>query len=164
MKKKNKTPKTSYEPGQFAENLKEKFIFWSLAGKTVVEMRCHGAHRNCMWLMHRFKGNSGLDEARDLERVVLFGDSFTSSSSVLLFFLAVVVKELLKMLLEVTFWPLSTFVHLLDTGLLLLPSSFHHRLSLGVAFMRVGPTGGATTEKRDYCTPKKKKRIKPITV
>lgn len=56
------------KPGKSAGNLKHRFWKGS-SGKTVVEVRCCGAHRGCMWLMHRYKGHFSLDGARGSGRL-----------------------------------------------------------------------------------------------
>lgn len=76
-----KNPSWSFKPETFVGNLKLKFIWKGLTGKTVVEVRCCGARRDCMWLMHRFKGNFSLEGARDLRIVTLFYTFFYSFSS-----------------------------------------------------------------------------------
>lgn len=47
---------TSYKPGKKTPNCEQKIIFQDLNGKTVVALRCCGAHWDWMWLMHRIKG------------------------------------------------------------------------------------------------------------
>lgn len=65
---------TSYKPGKKTPNLKKKkVIFQDLNGKTVVALRCHGAHWDCMWLMHRIRGDFSIRElGRVLHILLLF--------------------------------------------------------------------------------------------
>lgn len=93
---------------------KKKVIFQDLNGKTVVALRCRGAHWDCMWLMHRIRGDFSIRELGRVLHILLHFLLFFVLIIVLCFFFVVVVKELVEMLLEITwFGPFSGVVHLL---------------------------------------------------
>lgn len=56
--------RVAMKPGKSAGNLKLGFVWKGSSGKTVVEVRCCGARRGCMWLMHRYTGHFGLEFRR----------------------------------------------------------------------------------------------------
>lgn len=96
---------TLNQPGK-KTSCEQKVIFQDFNGKTVVDLRCSGAHWDCMWLMHRTGGDFSMGRARERgkERKSLLFLVFIVLIVVLLFFFVVAVKELVEMLLEVVWF------------------------------------------------------------
>lgn len=116
-KHEKKTMSTLYTSQGRKLRTEQGVIFQDLNGKTAVALRCLGAHRDCMLLMHRIWGDFSKGRARELGRVLnillLFLLLFVLIIVLRLFFV-VAVKELVEMLLKIMWlWPLSGVIHLL---------------------------------------------------
>lgn len=147
---KENTLKRDYKAGKKTPNCKQKFIFQDLSRKTVVALRCRGAHRDCMRLMHRITWDFSIGWDRELGRVCLLLVLLFFIPVIVLFFLVTVaVKELVEMLLEITwFGHFSGLFHLLCEYLFMSPSSLHHCSSEGLSFKHAGPANWVGTRKR----------------